>query len=102
MHGTKQPPDIASGPVTSLFNGPHPIHISKSAIVALTLPLVPSAICRVMNMGAPQRRARNAAWDSLSGGWTSRNILELSSRLDCDRRQPARNLSPNGGFSDTI
>ena len=36
----------------------HPIHISKSAIAALTLHLAPSAIWRVMVMGAPQRRAR--------------------------------------------
>ena len=40
---------------------PHPIHISKSAIAALTLPLAPSAIWRVMVMGAAHRRARNAA-----------------------------------------
>jgi hypothetical protein len=39
-----------------------PIHVSKSAIAALTLPLIPSAIWRVMVMGAPQRRARKAAW----------------------------------------
>jgi len=47
-----------SGPAAGSFNGPHPIHISKSAIAALTLPLAPSAIWRVMAMGAPQRRAR--------------------------------------------
>ena len=40
---------------------PHPIHISKSAIAALTLPLAPSAIWRVIPIGAPQRRARKAA-----------------------------------------
>jgi hypothetical protein len=47
----------------------HPIHISKSAIAALTLPLAPSAIWRVMVMGAPHRRARKAARTSFSGGW---------------------------------
>jgi hypothetical protein len=33
--------------------GTHPIHISNSAIAALPLPLDPSAIWRVMVMGAP-------------------------------------------------
>jgi hypothetical protein len=43
------------------MNANHPIHISKSAIAALTLPLAPSATWRVIAMGAPQRRARKAA-----------------------------------------
>jgi hypothetical protein len=46
-----------------------PIHISKSASAALTLPLAPSAIRRVMVMGAAQRRARKSARDSFPGGW---------------------------------
>jgi hypothetical protein len=44
-----------------LVNGFHPIHISRSAIAALTLPEAPSAIMRVVEMGAPHRLARNAA-----------------------------------------
>jgi len=56
------PPPPSSVPATDSFNGFHPIHISKSAIVALTSPLAPSAIRRVMGEsagGAPRRRAGN-------------------------------------------
>jgi len=49
--------------------GYHPIHISKSAIAALTLPPAPAAIIRVVVMGAAHRLARNAANTSFSGGW---------------------------------
>ena len=45
----------------TVTTGPHPNHISKSAIAALTLPLAPSAIWRVMVMGAPQCRERKVA-----------------------------------------
>ncbi len=38
-------------PATDSFSYVHPIHISKSAIAALTLPLAPSAICRVRVIG---------------------------------------------------
>ena len=58
----------------------HTIHISKSAIAALTLPLAPSAIWRVMAMGAPKRRARNAARTSFSGGWTRTDWKQVWNR----------------------
>ena len=60
MPTTISPP---SGSATGASYDFHPIHISKSAIAALTLPLAPSAICRVIEMGAPHERARNAARD---------------------------------------
>ena len=49
--------------------GAHPIHTSKSPKAALTFPLAPSAILRVIRMGAPHRRARKAARASFAGGW---------------------------------
>ena len=47
----------------------HPIHISKSAIAALTFPAAPAAIIRVVAIGTAHRLARNAARTSFSGGW---------------------------------
>ena len=46
-------PPFSPGPATGSVDGLDPIHISKSAIAAVTLPLPPSEIWRVMVMGAP-------------------------------------------------
>jgi hypothetical protein len=46
----------------------HPNHIFKSAIAALTFPVVPAAIIRVVAIGTAHRRARNAANTSFSDG----------------------------------
>ena len=58
----------------------HPNHISKSAIAALTLPEAPAAIIWVVEMGAPQRLARNAARAALSGGWRRTDLKNITVR----------------------
>ena len=57
-----------------------PNHSFRSAVAALMLPLVPSAILRVMSMGASQRHARNAARTSLSGGGAGHGFLTIRVR----------------------
>jgi hypothetical protein len=61
----------------TLSTAHHPIHISKSAIAALTFPDAPAAIIWVVEMGAPHRLARNAVRASLSGGWRRSDLEKL-------------------------
>jgi hypothetical protein len=58
----------------------HPNHISRSAIAALMSPWEPSAIWRLMEMGAPQRLTRNAARAALSGGWSLTDLKNITVR----------------------
>jgi hypothetical protein len=53
----------------------HPNHISRSAIAALTFPAAPSAIIRVVEMGAPQPISAFLAflaWQFLHGALKNR------------------------------